>query len=379
MKKLFFAIVFALLPLAAALAQPTLVYQLLPDSTITPMTDGVASGPAQPLTGSFSWQGRFPSTLQGSDEFAVTALNFSNASYHFTWTNTTQEPSSTRIANNGSTTFFAAVTWSESSTNPWGISGLEPDGDYVGPGLTPTRLTFAQGGLIRPGEAQAASFYLDAELVGSPANPFPNIVTISATAQSQQATNTASSGNSTIPNPLKSRIDTKQILAWLAQDEYAAGHYGYTNFPDGAQLIYIPFFAGLEDSVFFSGPATQILDKNGELIIDTSDILTVQDGNNHVFSGKLRPDNAAYNPTGKELHFIRVTYDDSALTNGVGLQFNLQGLMTTAFNDSKPTSVLTFNRTATGNADAAGDGSLNGVPFVLTGSIDTKQKIELTY
>jgi len=384
MKKHLFIILTILLPLTAALGQgltPQLdgsVYRLLPDSTIIPMTNGVASGPAQPLAGSFVWGTGAPVTLEGSDKFFVTSLNFSNASYHLTVSGGPQQASSISISTNGTNSFLASVNWSESTSNPWDLFSFGESNSYYGSAFAPTRLTFNSVGLSYQGSLYSAIIYLDAELAAGPVNPYPNFLTVSATAQSQQTTNAQSNG-STILNPLKSRIDTRQLLVWLAQDEYTAGHYGFTNFPDGAQLTYVPFFPGLEGTLFFDGPATQVLDKNGQLIIDTSDILTFQDGNNPVFSGKLRPDNAAYNPTGKELHFVRVNYDDSAVTNGVGVQFSLQGLMTTTFTDSKPTALLTFNRTATGKADAAGDGSLNGVPFVLTGSIDTRQKIELTY
>jgi hypothetical protein len=60
----------------AVRAQQTLSYVLLPDSTFTPINDGVPTGPSQPLTGSFSWLQITPSFVLDCYTFDVTALNF---------------------------------------------------------------------------------------------------------------------------------------------------------------------------------------------------------------------------------------------------------------------------------------------------------------
>ncbi len=363
MKKHFFIILTVLLPLTATLGQ-SLEYRLLPDSTITPASSGIPTGTAQPLTGTFTWVST-PSGIIDCDAFNITALNFKSRSYRFTLASGSQPDNTTMVGTDGWTELNAYVDLAKSSTNPWFL-GSYGNGSYTGPATAPTRLILGSIGLYSPDGPNDALVYIDAELTDVPStNPYPNILTISAIAESQQPTNAQSNG-STIPNPLKSRVDNKQILVWLAQDEYTEGNYGAPVFPAGTQLA-------------IDGPDILVEDQTGAVLVNASDIFYLQDGTNNVFSGKLRPDNAAYNPTGKELHYFRLNFDDTAVPGGVGLQFNLQGLMTTTFNDTKP-AAYTFNRTATGKApNAAGDGNLNGVPCVLTGSIDTQQKIELVH
>jgi hypothetical protein len=62
-----------------------------------------------------------------------------------------------------------------------------------------------------------------------------NFVSVSAKALTPGSTNTVQ-GIQTIAAPTASKINTTQILAWLAQDEYAENNYSAPNFPLGAQL-----------------------------------------------------------------------------------------------------------------------------------------------
>src|ERR1700744_248405 len=69
-----------------------------------------------------------------------------------------------------------------------------------------------------------------------PISYFTNAVTISATAITQEGTNTTST--TTTVSTGKVSVTTKQLLAWLAKDEKVEGNYpAGTNFPAGAQLL----------------------------------------------------------------------------------------------------------------------------------------------
>jgi hypothetical protein len=104
------------------------------------------------------------------------------------------------------------------------------------------------------------------------------------------------------------------------------------------------------------------------------------DGPNSVFTGKAFVTNGVYDPSATEMEFFKLAFDDTAITGGVGVKFTLQGLLTTTITDSKPaktTGIVT--ETTTGKmTTAAGDGSLSGTPFVITGSISTSAKVVFT-
>ena len=76
------------------------------------------------------------------------------------------------------------------------------------------------------------------------------------------------------------------------------------------------------------------------------------------------------------MEFFKLVYDDSIIVGGVGVQFSLQGVLTTTFTDSKPAKTTGFvTETITGKmSTAVGDGNLGGRPFILTGSLGTSAK-----
>ena len=345
----------------------SLTYQLLSDSTITPTSGGVASGPAEPLSGTFTWSQVIPGNVLASDSFATTNLNFSSASYTITLAGGSQPLSATATAANGSTRLSVNVNYAQAGGNPWSIVPTG-NGTFTGPPNAPTRITFNSESFYSPTDyLYHASFYIDAILVDNSAatNQATNVLTITATAQLQGATNIAAS-LTTVASPGKFSLSTKQLLAWLALDEHAEGSYGFTNFPNGAQLAII-------------GSNVKVLSTN-QVIADVSDLLTPVDGTNSIFSGKMFTTSGVYDPSATAMEIFKFVYDDSFVAGGLGIQFSLQGVLTTTITDSKPAKTTgAITETITSKmSSAAGDGSLGGKPFILTGSLGTSAKLTFT-
>ncbi len=352
-----------LLGLNATIGQ-SLTYRLISDSTITPTTGDTASGPAEVLRGTFIWSQVIPDNIPNSDAFATTDLNFSSASYTITLATNSQPLSATATAANGYTRLSVNANWAECASNPWSI-GPFANGTFTGPANAPTRITFSSEGFTSFVDYQNhAKLYIDAILVSNSAetNQSTNVLTLTATAQLQGATNITAT-LTTVANPGKFSLTTKQLLTWLALDEHAAGNYDATNFPAGAKIAII-------------GSNLKVLGTNQAVLADVSDILTAEDGTNSVFSGKAFTTNSVYAPSASEMEFFKLAYDDSIIAGGAGVQFSLQGVLTTTFTDSKPAKTTgAVTETITGKmSTAVGDGNLGGKPFILTGNLGTSAK-----
>ena len=191
----------------------SLSYRLLSDSTITPTSGGVASGPAETLSGTFIWSQVIPGNIVGSDAFATTNLNFSSASYTITLATNPQPLSATAVAANGSTRLSVKVNYGQSDTNPWSIVPFD-NGTFTGPADAPTRIIFSSEGFYSPGDfGYHANFYIDAILVSNSAetNQSTNVLTLAATMQLQGATNITAT-LTTVASPGKFSLTTKLLL-----------------------------------------------------------------------------------------------------------------------------------------------------------------------
>jgi hypothetical protein len=213
--------------------------------------------------------------------------------------------------------------------------------------------------------------------VGNAQAQITNVITLTATSQSQQSSSDNGT-TTTTPAPNKTSITTKLLLGFLAQDEYAEGHYGAATFPAGAKLVVI-------DSTN-SGGVFQVLTSSGAFLVDVSDIILAKDGHfgNDITSGKQNDATGVASTTTTDLHVLTIGYDDStnaiAPVGGlVGLQFYLTGLMTSTTTDTKPTSAKVYTETHTSKmAASAGEGIYQGQPFVITGSLSATGKSTLT-
>lgn len=148
-------------------AQETLSYVLLPDSTFTPHDGAVATGPSQPLTGSFSWLQSTLSSISDSYTFYVTALNFQTPGYSLTLTDGSPD-STTPSDPNGQTDMDAYVNWAgDHPTGPYLIGGFA-EGTYTGPATAPTGLKMTEGFGIASGGSWQGYLYIDAVPVPEP-------------------------------------------------------------------------------------------------------------------------------------------------------------------------------------------------------------------
>jgi hypothetical protein len=343
--------------LTVVMGQP-LTYQLMSDSTITPASEGIPTGPSQPLTGYFTWVFYSSTGIVGSEDFNITALSFDSPSYALTLASGAQPDNTTEIGADGQTTLNANVNLAGSPTNPWYL-GAYGSGSYTGSATAPTQLTFSSEGLYSPvnGDNDAILF-IDAQLVDSPlaAGQVTNILTVTATAQLQGGTN-VSLAVTTILEPTRYAVDTRHILLWLAEDEHAEGHYGSATFPADAQLAAI-------------GSDFEVLDGNKKLLVDVSDILTGQSGTNSVIAGRVTDRTRLYDPTATELQIFTLTFDDSPIVGGVGIKFYLLGLMTNKITDTAPDKKGIYKESLSSDMPVAvGEGNFQGTPFVISGSL----------
>jgi hypothetical protein len=203
------------------------------------------------------------------------------------------------------------------------------------------------------------------------ASVITNSFTINATALVQSTTN--DNGKvTTIAAATKHAVNTKQLLVWLAQDESAEGNYGFPSFPAGAKLVLI---VSNDESADF-----QVWNKSDILLVDVSDILNITHGTNEVVSSKVNDTTGLLDPSAKIWHLIKFSFNDSAiLTGGVGVTFDLVGLEERAVTDSNPNKDGIYTETVSATVDAsAGEGTYQGEPFVITGSLDFGEKSTLT-
>jgi hypothetical protein len=191
--------------------------------------------------------------------------------------------------------------------------------------------------------------------------PFTNSVSITATAVVQGSTNTVN-GITTISTTNVS-INTKQLLAWLAADEFADHAYGSTTFPTGSQLILIV----QGDTADF-----QVVGKSGNFLVDVGNILSVSHGDTQVDSGKVNGD--LFDPSGTQARVFDFYFDDTFLENGADLSFYLQGMETKKITDSKVKSGSYTESVSTTISSGTGDGTLQGTALVVTGTISLSGK-----
>lgn len=159
-------------------AQAILTYDLLPDSTITPVSDGVPTGPSQSLTGSFSWQQYTPSFVVDCNTFFVTDLDFHASGFSLTLTSGSPD-STTPSDPNGQTDMDAYVNWAGGPPGPYLIGGFA-EGTYTGPATAPTGLKMTEGFGLASGGLWQDYLYIDATLVPEPSVSLLGIVGLGA-------------------------------------------------------------------------------------------------------------------------------------------------------------------------------------------------------
>jgi hypothetical protein len=182
----------------------------------------------------------------------------------------------------------------------------------------------------------------------------------------EQANSTDNGTTTTTPAPIKTTITNKQILSRLATDEFAAGNWSSNSFPAGAKLV-------LEDGKF------EVVDKNLNLLVDVSNIITFEIGDKDIFSGKEDDVTGLASPSTSDVSILTIRFDDTAITGG-NINFYLHGLAKVTVTDTKPNATTRiYTETISGSmTGAAGEGSETGNDLVVSGNVSASGKGTLT-
>ncbi len=180
-------------------------------------------------------------------------------------------------------------------------------------------------------------------------------MSISATIYLQGATSDKK-GVTTSAGPTKQSVSTVNLLESLAKDENAEGNYPNTKFPSTAALYY--YGGGFE------------VDEGTNVLVDVSDILTLTTtGQNDITNGNYTdvkgPGTPPYTQTAYQI--VMLAYASS--TGASGLGFTVTGLGEFTQKAGTPNAKTgKFTQSDSFNLqDGTGEGSLEGVEFVITG------------
>ena len=197
-----------------------------------------------------------------------------------------------------------------------------------------------------------------------------NVITITATAVMDSATNiNFQAMNATITTSNLS-VTTKQMLAWLAQDEHAEGKYATNSFPAGAKLVVV-----INQSTETAD--IQVLDKNNKFLVDVSDVFNVASGTKMVLKGKVNA-NRLPDPSVTELLTWQATFNDLGIIGGAGLHFTMSGLQTRTITDTAPKSGFYNETLSVKITNCTGEGTYKGAGLIITtGSVSFSGKVTL--
>jgi hypothetical protein len=134
------------------------------------------------------------------------------------------------------------------------------------------------------------------------------------------------------PNVVK-HYTTANLLSALANDKLQQGLWPSNSFPKTAKL------AG-GDNAFLVVNGTNVL-------VDVSDIISAQVITDSVKSGKQNDATGLASPNLKRMELVKVTVDDSAITNNSGLNFYIQGIAKESETDTAPTPSGVYSQTQT--------------------------------
>ena len=224
------------------------------------------------------------------------------------------------------------------------------------------------------------------------------VVTIKATASVQGGYSTSTNSHTgiityTYATPTKHSVATKDLLALLALDENAEGNYPDTNFPSGAKLvishvtppsgvIIITAPVPVESPVVINNVSDidedfQVVDKNNNLLIDVSDIMSINRvGGNVITSSKSTSSNPGRGISSNE-QLLSIGFDDTGI--GGSLKFFLTGIGTGKTTDTTPSKTTgAYTESSSGSlSSGTGEGSYHGNPFICTGTASESGKATL--
>jgi len=185
-----------------------------------------------------------------------------------------------------------------------------------------------------------------------------NTIVFSATTFSQSPTNSSNGTNTSFGKIASSSHNTAQLISEL-------GKATANSFSSSAKLVLITGNGG--PSGF------RVID--GTNIVDVSDFMNVNTGNNDIVGGIENGNTGLAFPTTTEDQIVTLQFDDTGVRGGAGLQFSLRGLATITSTDGVPDSGGTYTQTfKVSIIDMTGEGSSGSVPFVATGKMSLSGK-----
>jgi hypothetical protein len=187
-----------------------------------------------------------------------------------------------------------------------------------------------------------------------------NLVTITLTLFVQNTSTTKGTVTTTLA-PVKQRAVTKDVLTYLAEDLN-----GEPSFGPGAQLALISYSP---TEGYFA-----VVDKNLRLLADVSGILTFTAGENLISSGSQQSATGLAAPTLKGMQLATISYDGNGGYGPNAVQFSLQGMLSGSITDSTSKAGLVTETQTASVSSGTGEGTYNGIPFVVTGTWSLKGK-----
>jgi hypothetical protein len=107
--------------------------------------------------------------------------------------------------------------------------------------------------------------------------------------------------------------------------------------------------------------------------------MSVTGGENEIVSGAQNNSTGLASHAAQRRQILKLTFDDTFIVGGKNVRFYLQGLLTETTTDTTPTGgVYTETRTAR-ITSAAGEGSIQNVPIVCTGTVTETGKSTLPF
>jgi hypothetical protein len=191
----------------------------------------------------------------------------------------------------------------------------------------------------------------------------PFLVSFEITASMQNPNVTTTAATVTVPAFTKSSITTKSLLPIIARDENEEGNYEFTNFPAGSMLIFLADPTNFEDSTYV------VEDKDENILVDASDLLTLEPENGVVINSFVKTLSTGLYKTLNTEYVGVVTFDDSGA--GGTTQFAISYLVNATTTQTVSNKGVTTETARSKLSPATGTALLNGVPAVLTAPAQT--------
>lgn len=161
--------------------------------------------------------------------------------------------------------------------------------------------------------------------------------------QSTNSTTNPRTGTVTVSPAIQRSFSSINLLNRLAVDENLAGNFDQTSFPRGSRIV--------------ATNGTIVVMSGADVLVDVSNILSVQFGDNSIFSGGTDTNGLA-RPSQTKIHLASVSFDDTSINTTDGLRFFMEGIMTERRSDSTPNNSGVFTETqSVSMPSSAGEGT----------------------